>query len=68
MSYKDLVKIANKLDKIGMNKDVDFIDQLLEKFATSLDIKGWNKMDRFERNSIIKKIRSLKSVLTTLTR
>lgn len=68
MSYKDLVKIANKLDKIGMNKDADFIDQLLEKFATSLDIKGWNKMDRFERNSIIKKIRSLKSVLTTLTR
>lgn len=37
VSYKDLVDVANKLDKIGMNKEADFIDQLLEKFATSLD-------------------------------
>lgn len=30
---KDLIKIADKLDKIGLTKEADVIDQIIEKMA-----------------------------------
>lgn len=52
MSYKDLVDIANKLDKIGMNKDADFIDSLLEKVATQTEnsLEQTNRLEKTIRD------------------
>jgi hypothetical protein len=33
MSLKNLVKISNKLDSLGLSKEADYLDQVINKLA-----------------------------------
>lgn len=33
MSLKDLIKVSNKLDSLGLSKEADYLDQFLYKLA-----------------------------------
>ena len=42
MSIKELVKVANKLDSLGMKKEADELDLIIQKIATS-NLSGFLK-------------------------
>lgn len=66
MEHKDRAEKALKERDLG--KELKEYWFAIHYIDPKQDIKGWSSMDLFERNSIMRKIRSLKSVLTTLTR